>query len=393
MDVRISKLLSALAPSATLAVAEKAAALKARGVSVIDFSAGQPDFDTPQHIKDAATAALAAGDTKYPSPVSGKTPLREAVCQYYKNYAGVEYKPDQVCVTVGAKDALHLAFASLLDPGDEVLIPAPYWVSYPEQVRLCGGKPVIMREGIPRGGKITAAELKAAINPRTKLFVFSSPSNPSGATYTRAELESLAAVLRDTNVLAFSDELYHRLAFDDRPCASLAALDGMLDRTLTINGLSKTYAMTGWRLGFACGPKPLISAMARLQGQTTTGAPSFIQTAAVTALLGDQKCVDEMRAAYRTRGGIMFDALSKIPGVSCERPEGAYYCFPDVSKLFQKLGAKDADQFAERILEEAHVAVVSGGAFGCETHVRMSFATGTANVEEGMRRFAKALGA
>lgn len=391
MQMRISKLLSNLAPSATLAVAEKAAALKAQGVSVIDFSAGQPDFDTPQHIKDAACAALAAGDTKYPSPVSGKTPLRNAVCEYYERYAGIRYKPEQVCVTVGAKDALHLAFAALLDPGDEVLIPAPYWVSYPEQVRLMGAMPRIMREGIPRGGKITAAELRAAITPRTRVFVFSSPSNPSGATYSRPELDELATVLRETQVLTISDELYHRLAFDDRPCASLAACDGMFERTLTVNGLSKTYAMTGWRLGFACGPKDLIGAMSRLQGQTTTGAPSFIQTAAVTALLGDQKCVDDMRAAYRERGWVMYEALRAIPGVRCARPEGAYYCFPDVSGLFERLRVQNADQFAERVLDQAHVAVVSGGAFGCETHVRMSFATSLANVQEGMRRFAAAL--
>ncbi|QOJ14342.1 MAG: pyridoxal phosphate-dependent aminotransferase [Planctomycetia bacterium] len=391
MNVRISKMLATLAPSATLAVAEKAAALRAAGKSVVDFSAGQPDFDTPAHIKAAVGKALEAGDTKYPSPVAGKTPLREAICTYYKQHAGVSYEPAQVVVTVGAKDALHLAFASLLDPGDEVIIPAPYWVSYPEQVRLFGGLPVILQSGVARGGLISAAELRAAITPRTRAFVFSSPSNPSGATYTRGELDALAAVLREHDIIAISDELYHRLVFDGNPSASLAACEGMIDRTLTVNGLSKTYAMTGWRLGFACGPKPLVSAMARLQGQTTTGAASFIQTAAVTALLGDQTCVDAMRAAYRERCEVMYAALQQIAGVRCERPSGAYYCFPDVSGTFERLGVRNADGFAERLLELAHVAVVSGSAFGCDTHIRLSFATGRDVVEEGMSRMVRAL--
>ncbi|MBK8915624.1 MAG: pyridoxal phosphate-dependent aminotransferase [Phycisphaerales bacterium] len=391
MNVRISKMLATLAPSATLAVAERAAALRAEGKSVVDFSAGQPDFDTPAHIKAAVGKALEAGDTKYPSPVSGKTALREAICTYYRHHAGVSYEPAQVVVTVGAKDALHLAFASLLDPGDEVIIPAPYWVSYPEQVRLFGGVPVILHDGVKSGGLITPAALRAAITPRTRAFVFSSPSNPSGATYRRDELDALAAVLREHDILAISDELYHRLVFDGNPSASLAACKGMIDRTLTVNGLSKTYAMTGWRLGFACGPRPLVAAMARLQGQTTTGAASFIQTAAITALLGDQTCVDEMRAAYRERCEVMFSALRRIPGVQCERPTGAYYCFPDVSGTFERLGVRDADAFAGRLLDLAHVAVVSGSAFGCHTHVRLSFATSRDVVEEGMSRIVRAL--
>jgi aspartate aminotransferase len=392
MDRRISQRIQQIAPSATLAVSEKARQLRERGVQVISFGAGEPDFDTPEHIKEAAIRALHDGDTKYPSPGSGKTALREAICAYLDRWCGVSYQPSQVCVTIGAKDALHLAFAVLLNPGDEVLIPLPYWVSYPDQVRLAGGSPVFVRGRWEAGGKIGPQELRAAITPRTRVLVLNSPCNPTGAVYSRAELDALAAVVRDTDIAVVSDEIYHRLVVADQPATCVASLPGMLERTITVNGLSKTFAMTGWRLGYAAGPAAIIEAMGRLVGQTTSGAASFVQTAAVAALGGDQSCVDRMRAAYRARGQRMFDALSALPGVRCSKPAGAFYCFPDVSGTFERLGLRDADGFADLALERAHVAVVSGAAFGSPAHVRLSYATSDANIEEGLRRLAKLLG-
>lgn len=392
MSIRISRRLIALAPSATLATVEKARALRERGVDVIDFSAGQPDFDTPEHIKDAAIEALRQGDTKYPSPTAGKAPLRRAICEFLWRWCELKYDPGQICVTVGAKDALHLAFAALLDPGDEVLIPAPYWVSYPEQVRLADGVPVVMNDAIERGGKITAAELERALTPRTRLLVLNSPSNPTGAVFRRRDLEALADVLRGTDVLVISDEIYHRLVFDGEPYTSFATLPGMYDRTITINGFSKTYAMTGWRLGYAAGPSEVIAAMTRYLGQTTSGPPSFVQTAGAVALLQEHGDVERMKAAYQQRAELMHGALNAIRGVKCSKPEGAFYCFPDVASVYGKLGVKNADEFAEQVLERAHVALVSGTQFGCPTHVRLSYATSTEAVREGMSRLAKLLG-
>ncbi|RMF75069.1 MAG: pyridoxal phosphate-dependent aminotransferase [Planctomycetota bacterium] len=389
--MRISDRLARLAPSATLVMASRAAALRSQGIDVIAFAAGQPDFDTPQHIKQAACDALAAGDTKYPSPVSGVPALREAACAYLKQYGGVEYDAGEICVAVGAKDALFLAFASLVNPGDEVLIPAPYWVSYPDQVGLMGGTPVFVH---PRDGgfKVSGADIRSAITPRTRLLVLNSPSNPSGAVYTRGELEEIAAAIRDTDVCVISDEIYNRLIYTDEPYVSFASLPEMRERTLTINGMSKSFAMTGWRLGFAAGPKDVIQAMARLQGQSTSGPASFVQTASAAALRGDQTCVDEMRAAYRRRGLLMSRGLDALPGVRCGEPQGAFYCFPDVSGTFEMLGVRDADGFAEALLDRAHVAAVSGVAFGSPTHVRFSYATSEEQIRAGLERMAKLLG-
>lgn len=389
MNIKFSKRIQALAPSATLAVAEKARALREQGVDLVAFGAGEPDFDTVQHVKDAAVAALAAGDTKYPTPVAGKIPLRQAICQYFKDYCGLAYQPKQVCVSVGAKDALHLAFSTLLEAGDEAIIPAPYWVSYPEQVRLTGATPVIVPGSPARAGKIGARELKAALTPRTRVLVLNSPSNPSGAVYTRQELEELADVLRPTDVCVVSDEIYHRLLFAAEPCVSVAALPGMLERTITVNGFSKTYSMTGWRLGFAAGPEEVIAAMVRLEGQTTSGPASFIQTAAIAALNAPQDFVDRMRETYRGRAERMHRALVAMPGVRCDSPAGGLFCFPDVSGTFARLGVHDADGFAEAALERVHVVLVSGTAFGAPHHVRLTFATTEEQIDEGMRRLAR----
>ncbi len=375
-----------------MAVADKARQLREQGHDVIAFGAGEPDFDTPAHIRAALVRALEAGDTRYPSPSSGKTPLRKAICEYLSKYCGTEYSPNQVCVTVGAKDALYLGFASLLNPGDEVVIPAPYWVSYPDQVRLFGGVPVIVRSRTPGEFKITPAELEQALTPRTRVVVFNSPCNPSGVVYCRDEIAALAAVVARSDAVVFSDEIYHRLVFDGPAFSSFAAAPGMLERTLTVNGWSKSFAMTGWRLGFAAGPAGLIEAMGRLQGQMTSGATSFVQTAAIDALSGDQDCVEKMRQEYLRRGELMTRGLNALPGVKCRRPDGAFYCFPDVSGAFERLGVQDADGFAAAVLERAHVAVVSGTPFGMPTHARLSFATSERLIEEGLRRMAALLG-
>lgn len=389
MNIRIASRIEELAPSATLAVAERARALRERGIDVIDFGAGQPDFDTPSHVKEAAVAALAAGDTKYPMPVAGKNPLRDAVAAYLARFNGVQYAQNEIIVTVGAKDALHLAFSCLLQPGDEALIPVPYWLSYPEQVRLTGAKPVFVRPASIDSGKISPGELVAAISPRTRVLVLNSPANPHGAVYSRAELAALASVLRQHDIVVISDEIYHRLTYSDEPWTSIAAVDGMRERTLVVNGASKTYAMTGWRLGFAAGPAALVEAMGRLQGQTTSGATSFVQTAMVAALNGDQSPVERMAAAYRERGARMHARLNAISGVRCPRPDGAFYCFANVSGAFARTGVDDADGFTAAALDKAHVAVVSGTPFGCNTHVRLSFATSLEKIDAGMDRLAK----
>lgn len=390
MDVILSQRLRRLAPSATLAVAEKARALREKGVNVISFGAGEPNFDTPEFIKQAACAALAAGDTKYPAPITGVTPLRNAVVEYLKRYSNVEYSAAEICATVGAKDAIYMTFATLLDPGDEVIIPAPYWVSYPDLVQLAEGTPRIVKPASP-SLKVTGAEIAAALTPRTRVLVLNSPSNPSGAVYSRSELLAIAEVLRGSNVLVISDEIYHRLVFNAESSDCFASLPGMKERTITVNGMSKSFAMTGWRLGFVAAPRPIIDAMGRLQGQTTTGPASFIQTAAAAALSGDPGPVREMCRHYARRGELMWSGLSKLPGVSCNRPEGAFYCFPNVSGAFARLGVADADGFAARVIDQAHVAIVSGGPFGFPSHARLSFATSDENIAEGLSRIARLL--
>ncbi len=381
----------ALKPSETLAVTEKIRALRAQGIDVVGFGAGEPDFDTPEHVKQAAFEALRGGDTKYPTPASGRIPLREAICEYLQRFGGLSYRPSQVCVSVGVKDALYLALQALLNPDDEAIIPAPYWVSYPDQVALAGGKAVVLQPAAGPGAKFNAADVRRALTPRTRVLIMNSPSNPSGVVYSRDELQAIADALRDTSVIVLSDEIYHRLTFDPPPAASFAGLPGMFERTLTVNGFSKTYAMTGWRLGYAAGPEPLIKTIGSLIGQTTSGAPSFIQTAAIAAVRGEQECVEKMRLAYRDRARRMCRRLDAMPGVRCPMPEGAFFCFPDVSGTFERLGVKDADGFAAAVLERAHVALVSGNAFGCPTHARLSFATSDAQIDAGLDRLERLL--
>ncbi len=386
MKIAWSNLVENLSDSATLAVAATARKLRDQGIDIAAFGAGEPDFDTPEHIKDAAVAALAAGDTKYVSPISGKRALREAICGYTRRFGGAAYEPEQVCVTCGGKDALYMALASVINPGDEVLIPVPYWVSYPEQVRMLGGRAVFVPGDASRGGRVDLQRLADSVTPKTRVCFINSPSNPGGFTYSRTELNEIADVLRPTRAVVFSDEIYHRLYYTDEPPTSFASLDGMFDRTVTFNGASKTFAMTGWRIGFACGPADIIRAMTRIQSQTTSGPASFVQTALIAALTGDQECVESMRRTFQARGVKMHAGLSAIPGVSCAQPSGAFYVFPDVSETFAKLGVANAAEFAQILLERAHVAVVPGDAFGQGTHVRLSFATSDTAIDAGIAR-------
>ena len=391
--MELSKRVQALAESATLAVSARAKQLRADGVDVVSFGAGEPDFDTPAAIREACKAALDAGHTRYATPVAGVAPLREAVCAKFERENGLKYTPDQVVITVGGKHGLYLAFEALINPGDEVIIPVPYWVSYPEQVRLCGGVVVEVRPAESRDFKMTADELAAALTPRTKVVVLNSPSNPGGFTYTSAEQRALAEVLADRDVVVFSDEMYDRLVYTDEPFVSFATVhEAMVDKTITFNAGSKTFAMTGWRVGYAAGPKPIIKAITKLQSQQTSGTATFIQHALAAALNGDQGCVAEMKVEFARRAAHMHERLNALPGVRCLRPTGAFYAFPNVSAAYAKLGVKGSVEFATKILEEAHVAVVPGIAFGSDEHVRLSFASSMEQIDKGLDRIAAALG-
>ncbi len=381
-----------LAESATMAVSGRAAQLRREGKDIVSFGAGEPDFDTPDHIKQAAIDALNGGATKYATPSSGIIPLKEAVAAKLARENALDYAPSQVIVTVGGKEALYLAFATLLDEGDEVIIPAPYWVSYPEQAALCGGVPVHVLGDVDNSFKITPAQLESAITPRTKAFVFNSPSNPGGFLYTPAEVDALAAVLEGKDIVVFSDEMYDRIIFGDDSFKSYATASAhAYDHTITFNAGSKTYAMTGWRVGYAAGPADIIKGMAKIQTQTTSGTFTFGQHGLVAALNGDQACVEEMRQEFESRAEHIHARLNALEGVTCPRPAGAFYVFPDVSGTFAKLGVSGSIEFAQRLLEDSHVAVVPGEAFGVDSGVRLSFATSMEMIDKGLDSLEKFL--
>jgi aspartate aminotransferase len=385
--VKVSQRIQDLAESGTIAVSNKVAALRAEGIDVVSLGAGEPDFDTPDHIKQAASAALDRGETKYAKPASGVAELKTAVIDKLARENNLTYAPDQIIATIGGKEGLYLAFATLLDPSDEVIIPTPYWVSYPEQVKLVGGVPVFIDAGAASGFKITPDQLRTAITPRTRAFVFNSPSNPTGAAYSPEETDALAAVLADTDVITLSDEMYDRLLFGGQEFKSFAATSThAYDHTLTFNAGSKTFSMTGWRIGYAAGPVELIKGMSKLQTQTTSGAATFTMHAMAAALNGDQTCVDEMRDAFESRGRFVSEALNRLEGVACPAPGGAFYVFPDVSDTFASLGVSGSTAWAGRLLEESHVGVVPGSDFGNDACVRLSFATSMDTLEEAMRR-------
>lgn len=385
--MKLSRKVLELAESATLAVSAKAARMKAEGVDVVSFGAGEPDFDTPAHICEAAIDALKHGKTKYPTPGFGLLEARQAVSASLLRDSGLTYMPEQVIVTSGGKEAAYLAFHALLDPGDEIVIPAPYWVSYPEMARLAGGVPVHVNGPEANDYKLTPRILESVLTPRTRIFVLNSPSNPSGVTYHPDEVRALASVLQDREITVVSDEIYDRLLFDGQKTLSYAAAGSKAYvQTLTLNSASKTYAMTGWRLGYAAGPVEIIRAMAKLQSQSTSGAATFGQIAYAAALTGDQSPVEAMRAEFERRGQHMWQRLTSLKGIRCPKPTGAFYCFPNVMTSFARLRVNGSIPFAERLLEQGRVAVVPGAAFGMDEHVRLSFATSMEQIDKGLDR-------
>jgi aspartate aminotransferase len=388
--LKLSRRATELTESATLAVSAKAAEMGSCGIDVVSFGAGEPDFDTPEHIKEAAWAALRDGQTKYAKPASGILPLKEAVAAKLDRDNHLKYDPkSQVVITVGGKEALFLAFAAILDDGDEVILPAPYWVSYPEQVGLNGGRSVVIPGQVANSYKITPDQLESAITDRTRAFVFNSPNNPGGFAYEPNEVEALAEVLEGRDIAVLSDEMYDRIVFGNHEYKSYASVsDHAYEHTITFNAGSKTYAMTGWRIGYAAGPADVIKAMANLQSQTTSGTPTFVQHALVAALSGDQSLVASMRGDFEGRGAHICERLNAIPGIVCPEPAGAFYVFPDVSQCYGKLGVAGSIEFSSRLLEEAHVAVVPGEASGMDGCVRLSFATSMENIDRGVDRIA-----
>ncbi|WP_300442170.1 pyridoxal phosphate-dependent aminotransferase [uncultured Mameliella sp.] len=382
----LSQTLSRVKPSPTVAVTQLARELAAAGRDIIGLGAGEPDFDTPDNIKAAAIAAIEAGKTKYTAP-DGIPELKEAVCAKFARENGLSYTPAQISVSTGGKQVLYNALMATLNPGDEVIIPAPYWVSYPDMVRLGGGEPVIVEGAEAAGFRITPEQLEAAITPNTKWFIFNSPSNPTGAGYDRAALTALTEVLmRHPHVWVMSDDMYEHLAYDGFEFVSPAQVEpGLYDRTLTVNGVSKAYAMTGWRIGYAGGPEELIGAMRKVQGQSTTNPCSISQWAAVEALNGPQDFLAERAAVFRQRRDMVVDRLNACAGITCATPEGAFYVYPSVAGCLGKTSKggrriNSDEDFCTALLEEEGVAVVFGAAFGLSPHFRVSYAASDAQL-------------
>ncbi|BBP04740.1 aminotransferase [Sulfuriferula plumbiphila] len=396
--MELSKRVQAIKPSPTLAVTARAARLKAEGKDIIGLGAGEPDFDTPQHIKDAAIGAIERGFTKY-TAVGGTPSLKQAVINKFKRDNGLDYTARQILVSCGGKQSFFNLVQALINPGDEVIIPAPYWVSYPDIVILAGGKPVIIEAGIDQGFKITAEQLQAALNANTRLVVLNSPSNPSGAVYTLDELATLGEVLRrHPQVIVATDDMYEHILLQDAPFVNiLNACPDLYPRTMVLNGVSKAYAMTGWRIGYCAGPEALITAMENVQSQSTSNPASISQVAAEAALNGDQSCIQPMLTAFRERHQYVVTALNAIPGVNCLYGGGAFYAFPDtrcaIARLHRegKLASATDVAFSEYLLEHAGVAVVPGSAFGAEGYIRLSFATSMDNLEAALERMHKLL--
>ena len=388
----LSDTLGRIAPSPTIAITNKARELKAAGRDVIGLAAGEPDFDTPENIKEAAIAAIRAGRTKY-TAVDGIPELKQAICRKFARENGLTYRPEQVTVGTGGKQVLYNAFMATLNPGDEVIIPAPYWVSYPDMVMLAGGTPVFVEGPTQTGYKITADQLEAAITPKTKWFLFNSPSNPTGAGYSWDEVKALTDVLlRHPHVWVMTDDMYEHLVFDDFEFCTPAQVEpGLFDRTLTVNGVSKAYAMTGWRIGYAAGPVALIKAMGTLQSQSTSNPTSVSQYAAVEALDGPQDFIESNKALFQRRRDLVVSMLNAAPGIHCPVPQGAFYVYPSVAGCMGKVsasGAKiDSDEaFATALLEETGVAVVHGAAFGLSPCFRISYATSDDELRDACAR-------
>ena len=384
--------LARIKPSPTIAMTTRASEMRAQGHDIISLSAGEPDFDTPEHIRDAGKAAIDAGHTRY-TPVDGTPSLKRAICDKFARENGLDYAPSQISVGTGGKQILFNALLATLDHGDEVVIPAPYWVSYPDMVLLAGGVPVIVECGIADGFRLTPQALDAAITPRTKWLILNSPSNPSGAGYSRDEMRALTDVmLRHPDVYILSDDIYEHLVFDGFEFVTPAQVEPQLkDRVLTMNGVSKAYAMTGWRIGYGAGPESLIRAMAKLQSQSTSNPCSISQYAAETALTGPQDYVAESREVFQRRRDLVVAGLNACPGIDCPVPQGAFYVYPSIAALIGKTSAAgtridDDEAFANALLDETGVAVVFGAAFGLSPHFRISYATSDAQLTEAMAR-------
>lgn len=392
---KISARVNGLSDSVTLAIDAKAKAMIAEGIDVVNFAAGEPDFDTPANVKEAAKTALDTGKTKYVAS-SGLPALREAICEALQKDNGLSYKPGQILVSVGAKHSLFNIIMTIVDRGDEVIIPAPYWVSYYDMVRAAEGNPVIVDTTAEAGFKMTPEQLEAAITPKTVAVFINSPSNPTGAVYTEQELRALAEVIVRKDIICISDEIYGKLVYGDTKEFSIASIsEEVAARTLTVNGFSKAYSMTGWRLGYTAGPTDLIAAMGKLQSHSTSNATSFVQFAAIEALKNTADEVERMRKAFDERRKFIVGALNQIPGIKCNMPDGAFYAFPDFSsyhgKSFNGKPLPDSMSLAQYILTEGRTSIVPGVAFGAEKHQRFSYANSLENLKKGVDRIAEAL--
>ncbi len=393
MSIQLSQRVQRIKPSPTLAVTARAAALRAAGQDIIGLGAGEPDFDTPEHIKQAARDAINSGKTKY-TAVDGTVELKNAIINKLKRDNGLEYQADQVLVSCGGKQSFFNLAQALLDDGDEVIIPAPYWVSYPDMSLLAGGVPVIVQAGQDQAFKITPEQLEAAITQKTKLVVINSPSNPSGKAYTNDELAALGEVLlKHPHILVATDDMYEHILWCDEPFSNIVmACPALYDQTIVLNGVSKAYSMTGWRIGYAAGPVDLMKAMKKIQSQSTSNPTSISQYAAQAALEGDQSCISEMLVAFKERHDYVVEKLNQIEGVSCITSDGTFYCFPDFNPVLNRMSDIDNDvDLAEYILEKSGVALVPGSAFGLDGHMRISIATSMENLVNAMDRIAKLL--
>ncbi|MEG3889097.1 pyridoxal phosphate-dependent aminotransferase [Microcoleus sp. Z1_A1] len=382
--IKLAARVGEVTPSITLAIAAKAKAMKAEGIDVCSLSTGEPDFDTPEHIKAAAKQALDAGKTKY-GPVAGEPQLKAAIARKLQSDNNLNYQPENIIVTNGGKHSLYNLMMALIEPGEEVIIPAPYWLSYPEMVKLASGKPVIVRTDASTGYKITPEQLSRAITPKTKLFVLNSPSNPTGMVYTPAEIKALAEVIVDRDILVVADEIYEKIIYDDAQHVSIGSLGKeIFDRTLISSGFAKAYSMTGWRIGYLAGPIELIKATNTIQGHSTSNVCTFAQYGAIAALESSQESVEKMRLAFAERRQVIFELLDAVPGISCIKPDGAFYMFVNISKT-----GMNSLEFCDAFLEQQQVAVIPGIAFGADDHIRLSYATDLGTIKKAVERLDK----
>lgn len=393
--MELAERLSQVKPSATLAISAKAKAMKAEGIDVVGFGAGEPDFDTPDHIKEAAIKAINDGFTKY-TPAGGTDELKDSIIERAKKDYDLDYNRSQVLVSCGAKHTLYNFFQAACQKGDQVIITAPYWLTYPAQVLLADAEPVIINTTEENGFRVTPEQLEASITPRTRVLVLNSPSNPTGAAYSAGELEKIAEIIVKHDLMVVSDEIYDKLVYDDYSHISIACInEEVKKRTILVNGVSKTYSMTGWRIGYALGDKDVIGGMSRIQSQSTSNPTSISQAASVAALSGPQDCIDEMKKAFDERRRYIVDRLNKIPGISCFMPKGAFYSFPNVSsyygKSFEDTEIKSSLDMAAYLLKNALVAVVPGEPFGADNYIRLSYATSMDNIVEGLNRIEESL--